>query len=188
MQTQEQPTPARTILVVDDDEATRTFEEDLLLLAGYTVRKVASGAAALASVVAAPIDVILPDYWLPATGGVTLCRRLQEYIAADVPIIIITADHTPGIEGLARDAGATGLLLKPFLAAELARSAAAPDLNSRAMQRGCAASGAEDVDRPHRPHGTACHARRHAPDQSHRSRCPSEVLTTRRRASVSSDC
>jgi DNA-binding response OmpR family regulator len=119
MEAHAQPAHARTVLVVDDDAATRTFEEDLLRLAGYAVRKAASGGAALMHVAAAPIDAIVLDYWLPGSGGMTMCRRLREYIAADVPIIMVTADHTVGLEDLARNAGATGFLRKPFLAAEL---------------------------------------------------------------------
>lgn len=118
--------PARTILVVEDDEVTRSFEEELLLLDGYTVLSAASGAAALAHIAAAPIAVILVDYRLPDIDGVTLCRRLREQVGQDVPIILVTADRGPGLEGVARDAGATGFLLKPFLPLDLLDQIARP--------------------------------------------------------------
>ena len=110
---------ARTVLVIEDDEDTRAFEEDLLAMEGYAVLGAASGQAALAQVAAHRIDVILLDRRLPDADGIELCRRLREHVDGVVPIILVTADHSPGLEAAAREAGATTFVRKPFLPDDL---------------------------------------------------------------------
>ncbi len=116
---QPEPPNARTVLVIEDDEDTRQFVEDLLTMEGYTVLGAATGQAALAKVAAHPIDVILLDRRLPDADGVELCRRLRDHIDGGAPIILVTADRTPGLEAAARAAGATDFLLKPYRPADL---------------------------------------------------------------------
>ncbi len=116
---QPQGADARTVLVIEDDEDTREFVEDLLSMAGYMVLGAASGKAALAQVAAHPIDVILLDRRLPDADGIELCRRLRGQVDSAVPIILVTADRSPGLEAAARDAGATDFLPKPYLPADL---------------------------------------------------------------------
>ncbi len=110
---------ARTVLVIEDDEDTRQFVEDLLIMSGYAVLGAASGQAALAHVAAHRIDVILLDRRLPDADGVTLCPRLREHVDGGLPIILVTADRSPGLEAASRAAGATDFLLKPYLPADL---------------------------------------------------------------------
>jgi DNA-binding response OmpR family regulator len=110
---------ARTVLVIEDDEDTRQFVEDLLIMSGYAVLGAATGQAALTHVAAQRIDVILLDRRLPDADGVMLCPRLREHIDGVVPIILVTADRSPGLEAAARAAGATDFLLKPYLPADL---------------------------------------------------------------------
>ena len=117
---------ARTVLVIEDDEDTRQFVEDLLIMAGYAVLGAASGQAALAHVVSQRIDVILLDRRLPDVDGVTLCSRLREHVDGVVPIILVTADRSPGLEAAGRAAGATDFLLKPYLPADLLGRLPAP--------------------------------------------------------------
>lgn len=110
---------ARTVLVIEDDEDTRQFVEELLIMSGYAVLGAATGQAALAQVAAHRIDVILLDRRLPDTDGVTLCPRLREHVDGAVPIILVTADRSPDLEAAARAAGAADFLLKPYLPMDL---------------------------------------------------------------------
>ena len=112
---------ARTVLVIEDDEDTRQFVEDILTMSGYAVLGAASGKAALAQVAAHAIDVILLDRRLPDADGLELCVRLRDLVDGAVPIIIVTADRSRGLEAAARDAGATDFLRKPYLPADLLR-------------------------------------------------------------------
>jgi two-component system response regulator MprA len=108
------PVPAR-ILVVEDDAATSEFFVDLLSMAGYATHVAASGQAALAVLRAHPVNVVLLDRWLPDMDGLAVCRAIRAAIDATVPIILLTAERSPGLEVAAQDAGITTYLLKPFL-------------------------------------------------------------------------
>jgi CheY-like chemotaxis protein len=109
-----QPPTAPTILVVEDDDATRGFYEDLLMMEGYRVVSAATGQSALARMAAHPIDAIVLDYRLPDTTGEEVCRQMRTIVASKVPILMVTADQSPGLEDQARAAGATAFLAKPF--------------------------------------------------------------------------
>ena len=115
------PTPTRTtrVLVVEDDLDTREFYEDLLALEGYDVLAAGTGQAALAHVAEQTVQGIVLDRRLPDFDGVQLCRLLRECVGSDVPIIFVTADRDPELEGTARTAGITDFLLKPFNPADL---------------------------------------------------------------------
>jgi two-component system response regulator MprA len=74
----------------------------------------ASGAAALATVAAQPIQAMPLDLRLPDIDGVAVCRRLRGSGAETLPVILVSADHTPQLERRATAAGVTSVLRKPF--------------------------------------------------------------------------
>ncbi len=102
-----------TVLVIEDDEDTRLFVEDLLTMSGYAVVGAACGQEGLAAA-NVPVDVILLDRRLPDADGLELCRRLREQRGNEIPVIFLTADRSPQLETEARAAGATDFLHKPF--------------------------------------------------------------------------
>lgn len=108
------PSPP-TILVVEDDPDTREFFIDLLAFAGYRVLPAASGREGLARIAEMPVDAVLLDVRLPDIDGYTICRRIRDSNQGSVPILIVTANRNPDHEAMAREAGATGFLTKPFL-------------------------------------------------------------------------
>ena len=103
-----------TILVVEDDADTREFFVDLLISEGYQVRSAATGRAALAQLQEGPLEAVALDVRLPDTDGFTLCLQIRARMPATLPILIVTANLDPRMEAQAREAGATGLLTKPF--------------------------------------------------------------------------
>ena len=112
--------PQRTrMLVVEDDLDTREFYENLLALEGYDVLAAGTRQAALAYVATETVQGIVLDRRLPDFDGVELCRLLRQRFGTDVPIIFVTADRDPELEGTARTAGITDFLLKPFDPADL---------------------------------------------------------------------
>ena len=117
--TDPQPHAALTILVIEDDADTREYMEDLLTMEGYTVLTAASGRAALEQAAAQLVNGVVLDRRLPDTDGVTLCRRLRDFVDSTVPIIVVTADHDPSLETAARAAGATSFVRKPFQPSDL---------------------------------------------------------------------
>ena len=109
---------APRILVVDDDPKVLSLMRRGLGHAGYAVDLAADGEEALASARAERPDLVLLDLMLPGIDGFEVCRRLRQ-IAAELPILMLTArDRVPDrIAGL--DAGADDYLVKPFAFDEL---------------------------------------------------------------------
>lgn len=63
-------------------------------------------------------DIVLADYHLDLGTGLDAIAALRGRFGADLPAIIITADHSPEVERLIREAN-VGLLRKPLKAAAL---------------------------------------------------------------------
>ncbi len=110
------------VLVIDNDEA--VLEAMQSLLQRWTcevvlVREIAELERFIASGGATP-DIVLADYHLDRGAcGVAAIERLRAAVSdSELPAIIITADHSPGIADKVR-AGGCDLLLKPVKPAEL---------------------------------------------------------------------
>lgn len=114
VQPQRQPDKQSTILVVEDDAATSDFYVDLLSMIGYNVVTAMSGRAALVQLSEKPVDGILLDRRLPDLDGLSVCRYIRETIDARVPIIMLTAESNDAVAAMARDAGVTDFIRKPF--------------------------------------------------------------------------
>jgi DNA-binding response OmpR family regulator len=108
------PLQATRILVVEDDRDTREFYEELLAMEEYGVLSASTGHDALAHLATEVVQGIVLDRRLPDFDGVQLCRLLRQRVDPDVPIIFVTADRDPALEAMAREAGITDFLLKPF--------------------------------------------------------------------------
>ncbi len=106
-----------TILVVDDDAATRKMIDTALTASGFDVVAVATAAEALEEIDRSNPDVILLDLILPDGDGIDVCRQVREH--SDVSIIMVTAkrDLTDRLTGL--DAGADDYVTKPLSMGEL---------------------------------------------------------------------
>ena len=121
-----------SLLLVEDDEATRTRLRLHLERRGYRVREAASAGEALRLWDAHRADLILLDLGLPDRDGIDVVRRVRR--DGTVPIIIVSArgeerDRVAGLE-----AGADDYVTKPFGTDELQariravlRRAAGPD-------------------------------------------------------------
>ena len=107
------PTPP-TVLVVEDDSETREFLIELLDIFGYHPVQAATGASGLAAVHAQPVHAILLDLRLPDMDGFAVCSYLRANGHPELPIILVTADRRPDLAHLARAAGVTTVLAKPF--------------------------------------------------------------------------
>lgn len=105
-------TPAKVILVVEDNKMTRFQLSKFLASQGYEVRQAATGTDALTQAVGA--DLILMDIRMPEMDGLAATKKLKSDPAtAAIPIIHLTALNEEGDrqEGLA--AGAVGYVTKP---------------------------------------------------------------------------
>ncbi|MEU8119657.1 response regulator [Spirillospora sp. NPDC049024] len=108
------------VLVVEDDpvaaEAHRTYVERV---AGFTVAGVVhSGADALRFFERTQVDVVLLDFYLPDTHGLTVCRALRAG-GRDVDVIAVTSARDLAVVRTAVAVGIVQYLLKPFTFASL---------------------------------------------------------------------
>lgn len=111
---------SHTVMVVEDDPATRRLYRFLLSNSGFSVVEAEDGVAALERLADQPCDVIITDMNMPRMGGIDLVRTLRQN-NSDVYVIMVTAFGTPDTEKHAFRAGVNEYLTKPFDFEELER-------------------------------------------------------------------
>jgi DNA-binding response OmpR family regulator len=110
-----------TVLIVDDDAASRSVLRLACASVGIDVVEAATGFAALEEAGAASFAVILLDLGLPDITGLEVCRRLRAHDMV-TPIIVVSAHSRPSQVELGLAAGADDYIGKPYrLAKMLAR-------------------------------------------------------------------
>lgn len=109
-----------TVMIVEDDAATRRLYRFLLTNSGYTVVEAEDGQAALERFNVQPCDIIITDMNMPRMGGIDMVRTLRQN-SIDVYVIMVTAFGTPDTEKHAFRAGVNEYLTKPFDFEELER-------------------------------------------------------------------
>src|SRR5258707_4894100 len=88
-------TPARILIVDDDETVLQTFAK-ALSLEGYEVRTAASPLIGLQEAVETPPDAILLDLRMPFVNGIGFLYRLRAQAAhRHTPVAIITGGSTP---------------------------------------------------------------------------------------------
>ena len=104
---------AEKILVVDDEQLTRTLLVSLLRKEGYAVESARDGEEALRILAIKAIDLIVTDLMMEGTDGM----RLLEHVRArqlQTPVIMMTAMHEVSTAITAMRSGAYDVVLKPF--------------------------------------------------------------------------
>lgn len=100
------------VLVVDDEPDTCANLADILQELGYRVDVAFNGREALALARQRVYDLALLDLRMPGMDGLELFRRLRQFSAGTVAILV-TAHATPETAGRALEAGAWEVLPKP---------------------------------------------------------------------------
>jgi DNA-binding NtrC family response regulator len=103
---------ANRILIVDDEEASRTGLRALLTHAGYEVEDAADGSNALEKARAFRPAVVITDIVMPSPDGLALLKALQEEFPF-VPVILLTGQGTIESAVAAMKQGAYDYLTKP---------------------------------------------------------------------------
>ena len=105
----------RTILAVDDALTMRRMVSFTLTGAGFSVLEASDGVEALALLKTHSVDLIISDVNMPRMDGIEFTRQARTYLAGKpMPILILTTESDPEKKNLARAAGATGWIVKPF--------------------------------------------------------------------------
>ena len=116
----------KSIICVDDEPDMRKIVQMVLqTMGGFSVIVCDSGEAALAQVAQGLPDLILLDVMMPGLDGIETLQALKKGPAAAVPVAFMTAKTEPDeIEEL-KQAGAIGIIAKPFNPMTLAEQVAA---------------------------------------------------------------
>jgi DNA-binding NtrC family response regulator len=101
------------ILIVEDEDVQRSLLEDLLRKEGFSAAGAGNGASALLVFKEQPIDIVLLDFKLPDTDGLTLLKQFKG-INPEAEIIMITAYGSIENAVNALKSGASEYLTKPI--------------------------------------------------------------------------
>lgn len=115
------PTPA--VLVVDDMQSIRRIIVTILRQIGIKeIYEADNGKSALALLGSKGIDLVFTDWNMPEMDGITLLRHIRaDSKLKHLPVMMITAEGTKDNVTAAKEAGASGYILKPFTPAKLAQ-------------------------------------------------------------------
>jgi CheY-like chemotaxis protein len=109
-----------TVMVVDDDAATRSLIRAILEIDGHAVVEAMHGGHALEIIGPNWPDIVVTDLMMPVLNGADLIGRLQsEPSTAVIPIVVVSANsahaHALRASGLVK-----AIVIKPFEATALA--------------------------------------------------------------------
>lgn len=111
---------AKTILIVDDSDSIREVVRFTLENEGYSVLVGVDGKDALKHLNGQAIDLVITDLHMPEMDGIELIKHIRAMPEYErVPILFLTTESQTSKKMEAKDAGATGWIIKPFVPAKL---------------------------------------------------------------------
>jgi len=104
------------VLVVDDQALMRKIVRKLLSHIGFArITDVADGDEALAALRKAPHGLVISDWNMDGMSGLELLAAIRgDQALKDLPFILATAEGKPEHVVAAKEAGASGYIVKPF--------------------------------------------------------------------------
>jgi CheY-like chemotaxis protein len=88
------PTPKRTILCIDDDDAILRYEKALLERSGYAVLTAASARQGLRLVTMCKCDAVLLDYEMPEMNGHEVAFEIKR-VRPELMVILLSGTEVP---------------------------------------------------------------------------------------------
>jgi two-component system chemotaxis response regulator CheY len=108
-------TMPKKILTIDDSKTMRDMLMLTLTDAGFDVIQGVDGQDGIEVLGDNPVDVIITDINMPKMDGYGVIRVLRKSaIHKSTPILVLTTESDSDKKNLAREAGATGWMVKPF--------------------------------------------------------------------------
>lgn len=109
-----------TVLAIDDSRTIREMLRETLANAGFEVHLAVDGQDGLDKLETIRPHVIITDINMPRLDGFGLIEKLRtSALHADRPILVLTTESSDEKKQRARNAGATGWIVKPFDADKL---------------------------------------------------------------------
>ena len=109
-----------TIMTVDDSPSMRMLLKAALTDLGYKVLEAEDGIHALERLDGIEPDLLITDINMPRMDGFGLISEVRGQGRRSLPILVLTTESSDEKKQRARDAGATGWIVKPFHPEKLA--------------------------------------------------------------------
>jgi CheY-like chemotaxis protein len=107
------------ILLVEDDNLTRSLLIKMVGSLGYEVDSCENGDDAIKKIKEFEPDLIITDIMMPEFSGLQLLNFVQKKIAKNIPTLLISTMDVKAVEDLVSDIGAVGFISKPPTKEEL---------------------------------------------------------------------
>jgi two-component system chemotaxis response regulator CheY len=108
------------VLAVDDSKTIRDMVQFTLENAGHEVTLAEDGEQATRTLGSTPFDLIITDVNMPNMNGIELVRHVRaDAVHRGTPILILTTESAADLKMQAKEAGATGWIVKPFVPEKL---------------------------------------------------------------------
>jgi two-component system chemotaxis response regulator CheY len=110
-----------SVLLIDDNESVRALIRQMLRRMSVTsIREADDGASALEIFRAAPMsfDLIICDWNMPVLSGLEVCKQVHAEQPA-VPFLLVTGRSDANSVAVAKEAGVSAYIAKPFSPQEL---------------------------------------------------------------------
>jgi DNA-binding NtrC family response regulator len=107
-----------TVLIVDDEDATRNLCRDVVTDAGYRAKVASTTEQAIEILEQFPVEILITDLRVPNMGGINLLKRVREN-HPETAVIVLTQFGTIESAVEATRIGAADYVTKPFHIPEL---------------------------------------------------------------------
>jgi two-component system chemotaxis response regulator CheY len=106
---------SKTILTIDDSASIRQMVVMTLSAAGLDVVEANNGADGYTKATSQTVHAVITDLNMPVMNGIEFIRKYRQHPSSKgVPIILLTTESDEELKRQAKEAGATGWIVKPF--------------------------------------------------------------------------
>ncbi|WP_338720823.1 response regulator [Devosia sp. XK-2] len=106
---------SKTILTIDDSASIRQMVAMTLSGAGLDVLEAGNGQEGYEVATTNTVHAILTDLNMPVLNGIEFIRKYRQHPSSKgIPIILLTTESDDELKRQAKEAGATGWIVKPF--------------------------------------------------------------------------
>jgi two-component system chemotaxis response regulator CheY len=105
----------KTVLTIDDSASIRQMVAMTLSSAGLSVLEAVNGADGYTKATSNTVHAVITDLNMPVMNGLEFLRKFRQSPAGKgIPVILLTTESDDELKRQAREAGATGWIVKPF--------------------------------------------------------------------------
>ncbi len=110
----------KKILIIDDSESIREILKALLEKEGYSITLAINGLEGIMKADENNFDLIMTDLHMPELDGIGFISSIRQREAYQyIPILILTTETQQEEKNRAKEAGATGWIIKPFMPSKI---------------------------------------------------------------------